>query len=652
MSKRAKRAYRSIWERRGPRWSVGAGAAVMLLVLLLLTGLSALASPAPDFLNCDPDEYGPPILNVRPSISPTSAVVGATLTTSQGTWIYTNCNPTPSSYQYQWYRDGAAIAGATAQAYVSVGSDVDHTLSATVWGCNRYGCTQANDTNTVVPRGLPPTPGLVVISGTARFGQTLTATASGFMLGTPAGQYVYKWYRCANASDTPGQGTCTHVDRTSSSTSSSTDGYTAVADDVNYYVKVVATVTNTCYPGCGSASATSSATSVLQGVAPTAGSAAITGTPQVGQTLTATASGFGLGTPTGQYVYTWYSCASAADTPGQGTCPHVDKTSSPTSSATDSYTAAAVDADNHVKVVVTVSNTCNSGCGSASATSAATSQLLTVLGTTGLNGPTGYGGPTGVIGPTGSTGPTGALGTTGAAGPTGPDGPVGQAGTTSSVCGASSAGNFDGAFLTGTSQIGVWANITTRKPPLCGQGVNGEGFSAAWVGETDVHGTPNFPPIVQVGYYRAATRNTAGVIPGWQVFDEKKRCAARSCTRIHLFWAAPSGTNSYKVVYNKTKHRFDLWYNGQRDFTKWDPKAPGQWTQPWKADFLGETHQCNQAMPGTKDKPVVFSSIRVRTASGSWRANNGLKEIPSSGLCPRYARYWNSKPNSFRIYTF
>ena len=56
-------------------------------------------------------------------------------------------------------------------------------------------------------------------------GKTLTATASGFALGVPAGQYVYTWYRCANASDipgdTPGPGICSTVDRTSSATSSS-----------------------------------------------------------------------------------------------------------------------------------------------------------------------------------------------------------------------------------------------------------------------------------------------------------------------------------------------------------------------------------------------------------------------------------------------
>jgi lysophospholipase L1-like esterase len=49
---------------------------------------------------------------VLPAITGTQTT-GQTLTVSNGTW-----NQTPDSYAYQWNRDGAAIAGATAQTYV------------------------------------------------------------------------------------------------------------------------------------------------------------------------------------------------------------------------------------------------------------------------------------------------------------------------------------------------------------------------------------------------------------------------------------------------------------------------------------------------------------------------------------------------------
>jgi hypothetical protein len=99
----------------------------------------------------------------------------------------------------------------------------------------------------------------VAITGTAAAGQVLTATASGFMLGAPAGSYIYTWYRCTNSADTPGSGTCTTIDQSSTATSSTTDTYTVVGGDSNYHLKVVAIASNSCATGCGSASASATA---------------------------------------------------------------------------------------------------------------------------------------------------------------------------------------------------------------------------------------------------------------------------------------------------------------------------------------------------------------------------------------------------------
>jgi hypothetical protein len=607
-----------------------------------------LAGPPPP---CTPQA---PTNTVLPAMTPTGyGSYGTVLSTSDGTW-QPNCSPMAAP-TYAWYRGSPSPSNvvSTTNSYTTRSLDGSSVITVYVTRCD----TVAHDCITVQATGtfqhsVAPTAGSVAITGTAQRGHMLTATASGFTLGTPAGQYKYKWYRCTHANDDPTiPGTCTLV-RTSSNTSSTTDSYTAVIADIDYYVKVVATVTNTCNSGCNTATATSPATSVVAGVAPAAGLVAITGTAESGQVLTATASGFTLGAPAGEYVYTWYACSNPSDTPGQGTCPHVDRTSSPTSSITDSYTATGVDADNYVKVVVTVSNTCNTGCGSAGATSAATNQVLTVLGSTGFNGPTGNLGPTGMdLGPTGDgfPGPTGADGPTGVVGPMS----VADAGDAAdSGCGARSV-SFDGATLTGTSQVGVLADINTKKPPLCGAKTS----AAVWVGEVNIPNLaspPNNPAIVQVGYFLAGKQSPDLPGGGWYVFDEKKMCGGNMrtiCTPVFKTFESPQSTNVYKIVYSAAKHRFNLFYNNQRDYTWWDPEAPGKWTRPWKADFDGETHQCGQHMPGTDiTNPVQFSNLSVKSQStGNWNQSNSLHPVLYS-KCADYQFHWNITHESFWIW--
>jgi hypothetical protein len=214
-------------------------------------------------------------------------------------------------------------------------------------------------------------------------------------------------------------------------------------------------------------------------------------------------------------------------------------------------------------------------------------------------------------------------------------------------------GEFVGATVTGSAQLGVWANISTRQPALCGP----QGSTAVWVGEVNIPNPaspPNYPAIVQIGYYLGGTKAIDVPKPGWQVFDEKKSCGGRRfvCNPIFRFFGHPSGTNTYKVVYNSVKHRFNLWYNGQGDHTFWSPQT--LWTHPWKAEFFGETHQCNQDVAGTRSNPVVFSNVQVRSKVGSWQASNilTLKNIDDCSGPERYQRWWNTRHHSFRIYTY
>jgi lysophospholipase L1-like esterase len=56
-----------------------------------------------------------------------TATEGQTLTSSTGTW-----SATPSSYSYQWKRNGSAISGATSSTYTLLNTDVGSTITVTV----------------------------------------------------------------------------------------------------------------------------------------------------------------------------------------------------------------------------------------------------------------------------------------------------------------------------------------------------------------------------------------------------------------------------------------------------------------------------------------------------------------------------------------
>lgn len=86
----------------------------------------------------------PPANTVAPAVSGT-AVVGQTLTTTNGTW--TN---SPTSYTYQWYRGASAISGATNSTYVLVQADAGNTsnIKCVVTATNAGGSASA-DSNTV-----------------------------------------------------------------------------------------------------------------------------------------------------------------------------------------------------------------------------------------------------------------------------------------------------------------------------------------------------------------------------------------------------------------------------------------------------------------------------------------------------------------------
>jgi hypothetical protein len=74
-----------------------------------------------------------PSPTVDPAITGT-LTVGSTLTVSNGTW-----SGAPTSYAYQWLRDGVAISGATASTHVLVSGDSGKMIGCTVTATDANG---------------------------------------------------------------------------------------------------------------------------------------------------------------------------------------------------------------------------------------------------------------------------------------------------------------------------------------------------------------------------------------------------------------------------------------------------------------------------------------------------------------------------------
>jgi hypothetical protein len=77
----------------------------------------------------------PPVMTSPPVVSGTGTV-GQTLSVTNGNWTYV-----PTSYAYQWLRNGANIAGATAATRVLAAADSGTNVSCRVTATNAAGST-------------------------------------------------------------------------------------------------------------------------------------------------------------------------------------------------------------------------------------------------------------------------------------------------------------------------------------------------------------------------------------------------------------------------------------------------------------------------------------------------------------------------------
>ncbi len=193
----------------------------------------------------------PPANTSLPTISGTDKQ-GQTLTASNGSW-----SESPTGYAYQWRRCDSSgnncsdIASASSGTYALVLADVDGTVRVAVTASNSYGSASATSSQTAVVTGLPPVnSALPTISGTAKQGQTLTASNGSWSSDFPI-TYAYQWRRCDSSGNN-----CSDIASASSGT------YALASADVDGTVRVAVTASNS----YGSASATSSQTAAVSAI--------------------------------------------------------------------------------------------------------------------------------------------------------------------------------------------------------------------------------------------------------------------------------------------------------------------------------------------------------------------------------------------------
>lgn len=200
------------------------------------------------------------------SISPAITVTGTASVGQELSVDLSGVTPTPTGVTYVWKRDGVAIDGAVSPTYTLTVDDAGFGISATVTvSRTHYNDSTVTTAERAATGSFTSTP-VPTISGTARVGSTLTATADGWEP-TPTA-IGFQWKRDGVA-----------IDGETAST------YDLVADDLGALITVTADYSRS---GFTSGDATSAATStVAAGVFSSTGTATITGGNLIDDVLTA-----------------------------------------------------------------------------------------------------------------------------------------------------------------------------------------------------------------------------------------------------------------------------------------------------------------------------------------------------------------------------
>ncbi|MDR1712231.1 MAG: family 43 glycosylhydrolase [Propionibacteriaceae bacterium] len=228
-----------------------------------------------------------------PKISGT-AKVGKTLTAKPGTW-----SPKPASFAYQWFRDEVKIPGATDVTYTLTAADMGHKVSVKARGQLRdYAETwshpskekkvAAGTLTTKTPKTLNLDTGKDPAKTAPKYGETLQAVPGDW--GPVGVALTYQWYRAGKV-----------VEGATAAT------YTLGLDDIGKAIKVKVTGT---LDGFKQAAKTSKSSKKVAKLAfTTAVVPEISGTAEVGQTLTAVPGAWDPAPDT--LTYQWYRSGKA-----------------------------------------------------------------------------------------------------------------------------------------------------------------------------------------------------------------------------------------------------------------------------------------------------------------------------------------------------
>src|SRR5215210_3967278 len=303
--------------------------------------------PAPSPSPTPPAETAVAPSNSSPPTVSGTAQVGQTLTAEPGSWSGSE----PIGYGYRWRRcDGGGggcsdIAGADGQSYTLAEADLDSTLRVAVTATNAAGSSTASSQPTALVEAEPSAPvnsSPPTVSGTAREGEQLSAQR-GVWAGSEPIEYGYQWRRCSS------------LDVCEDIVGASAESYTLTAADVGFSMQVTVTATNAV--GWSAASSQRTATVEAKPAAPVNSSPpTVSGTAQVGQTLTAEPGSWSGSEPIG-YGYRWRRCDG-----GGGGCSDIAGADG------QSYTLAEADLDSTLRVAVTATNAAGSSTASSQPT--------------------------------------------------------------------------------------------------------------------------------------------------------------------------------------------------------------------------------------------------------------------------------------------
>jgi hypothetical protein len=142
-----------------------------------------------------------PIITVPPFVSGV-AVVNYIFSCTPGTWLNT-----PTSFEYQWLRNGLGIPNATYSTYIVASIDLDREISCLVVAINDVGNASAISNSVYIPIPIPSNTVAPVISGITVVGSTLSCTTGTWE--SIVNFYHYQWLR--DGVNIPGATSSTYV---------------------------------------------------------------------------------------------------------------------------------------------------------------------------------------------------------------------------------------------------------------------------------------------------------------------------------------------------------------------------------------------------------------------------------------------------------